>query len=101
MQNYLDGCKEYIAEGGVSSAPPPKLVADAVQHALFDDKPKEHYLVVANPFEAMITTSISLRKTLNLNHDHQYSYEREELIKLLDEEWAILKGEKERNWGNE
>lgn len=101
MQKYLDGCKEYIAKGSDSSAPPPNLVADAIGHALFDDSPKEHYLVVANPFEGMITTSISLRKTLNLNHDHEYSYTREKLIELLDQEWAILKGEKTRNWGNE
>ena len=42
----------FIAEGGVSSAPPPDLVADAIRHALFNDNPKEHYLVVSNPFEA-------------------------------------------------
>jgi len=101
MQEYLEGCKEYIAEGSNSSAPPPKLVADAIQHALFDDNPKEHYLVVSNPFENMITTSISLRKTLNLNHQHKYSYTREQLIELMDEEWAILKGEKTRDWGDE
>ena len=100
MQKYLDGCKKYIAEGSDSTAPPPNLVADAIQHALFDDNPKEHYLVVANPFEGMITTSISLRKTLNLNHDHKYSYSREKLIELMDKEWAILKGEKTRDWGD-
>jgi len=100
MQSHLDNCKEYVAEGVNSSAPPPNLVADAIQHALFADAPKEHYLVTSNPFEAMITTSISLRKTLNLNHDHKYSYDREQLIKLMDDEWAILKGEKTRDWGN-
>lgn len=101
MQGYLDGCKEYIAEGGVSSAPPPNLVADAIQHALFDENPKEHYLVVANPFEAMITISKAFEELLHLNHDRDHSYAREELIALMDEEWAILKGEKSRDWGNE
>lgn len=101
MQEYLDGCKEYIAEGGVSSSPPPKLVADAIQHALFDDNPKEHYLVVANPFEAMITINKAMEELLHLNHDHPYSYTREQLIAMMDEEWAILKGEKTRDWGDE
>ena len=100
MQEYLDGCKEYIAEG-VSSAPPPKLVADAIEHALFDDNPKEHYLVTANPFEAMITIGKALEELLNLNHDHEYSYTREQLIAMMDEEWAILRGEKTRDWGLE
>jgi len=101
MQEYLDGCKEYIAEGGVSSSPPPKLVADAIQHALFDDKPKEHYLVVADPFEAMITIGKAMEELLHLNHDQPYSYTREQLIAMMDEEWAILKGEKTRDWGDE
>ena len=101
MQEYLDGCKEYLAEGGVSSSPPPNLVADAIQHALFDDNPKEHYLVVADPFEAMITINKAIEELLNLNHDHEYSYTREQLIAMMDEEWAILRGEKTRDWGLE
>jgi hypothetical protein len=101
MKNYLDGCKEYIAAGGVSSSPPPDLVAEAIQDALFDDNPKEHYLVVANSFESMITISKAFEELLHLNHDHQNSYTREELIALMDEEWAILKGEKSRDWGDE
>ena len=99
MQEYMDGCKEYIAAGGISSAPPPDLVVSAIQSALSDDKPKEHYLVVADPFEAMITIGKSFEELLNLNHNHAHSYTREELIDLMDEEWSILKGEKDRDWG--
>ena len=55
MQPYFDDCKEYIESDEPSSAPPPALVSNAIQSALFDAKPKEHYLVVSNPFEAMIT----------------------------------------------
>ena len=99
MQEYLDSCKEYIAEGGVPDGTPPDLVADAIQHALFDDNPKEHYLVVANPFEAMITIGKALEEVLHLNQDHDHSYTRVQLIEMMDEEWAILRGEKERNWG--
>ena len=99
MQEYLDGCKEYIADGGVSSAPPPNLVADAIQHALFDDNPKEHYLVVADPFEGMITIGKLFEEILHLNQNHEFSYTREQLIELMDEEWAILRGDKTRDWG--
>ena len=99
MQQYVDWCKQRLSEDYESSAPPPALVSDAIQHALFDDTPKEHYLVVANPFEAMITIVKSFEELLHLNHDHPYSYSRDELIAMLDEEWAILRGEKERNWG--
>jgi NAD(P)-dependent dehydrogenase (short-subunit alcohol dehydrogenase family) len=101
MQEYLDGCKEYIAEGGVSSSPPPDLVADAIEHALFDDNPKEHYLVVADPFEAKITIGKAFEEVLHLNHDHEHSYTREELIAMMDEEWEILRGEKTRDWFGE
>lgn len=97
MQQYVDWCKQRLTEDYESSAPPPDLVSDAIQHALFDDEPKEHYLVVADPFEAMITIVKSLEELLHLNHDQPYSYSREELISMLDEEWAILKGEKQRN----
>jgi len=100
MQEYLEGCKEYVADG-VSSAPPPKLVADAIEHALFDDSPKEHYLVVADPFEAMITIGKAFEELLHLNQDHEHSYTRDQLIAMMDEEWAILKGEKTRDWGDE
>jgi NAD(P)-dependent dehydrogenase (short-subunit alcohol dehydrogenase family) len=101
MQGYLDNCKEYIAEGGVSDETPPDRVVDAIQHALFDDSPKEHYLVVPEPFQAMITIGKAMEELLHLNQDHEYSYTREQLIEMMDDEWAILKGEKSRNWGAE
>lgn len=75
-------------------------MANAIQHALFDEKPKEHYLVVSNQFEAMITIGKAFEELLNLNHDHEFSYTREQLTSMMDEEWAILKGEKTRDWGD-
>lgn len=99
MQDYLNGCKEYIAEGGVSTETPPDRVVDAIEHALFDDSPKEHYLVVPEQFQAMITIGKSFEELLHLNQDHDHSYTRDQLIEMMDEEWAILKGEKSRDWG--
>lgn len=101
MKASLDQCKEYIGAGGISSSPPPDLVAMAIQEALFDESPKEHYLVTADPFETMITIGKAFEELLQLNHNHQHSYTREELISLMDEEWAILRGEKARDWGGE
>lgn len=101
MQDYLDGCKEYIAEGGVSTDTPPDRVVDAIQHALFANTPKEHYLVVPEQFQAMITIGKAFEELLHLNQDHEHSYTRDQLIELMDEEWAILKGEKSRDWGRE
>ena len=100
MQDYLNSCKEYVANNTVSDGASPKPVADAIQHALFDEKPKEHYLIVPEQFEAMITIGKSMEELLNLNHEQEHSYTREQLIALMDEEWAILRGEKSRNWGD-
>jgi len=98
MKKFLDSCKKRDGSSEPSSIPPPTLVSNAIQHALFNEKPKEHYLVVSNPFEAMITIGKSFEELLNLNADHKFSYNREQLISMMDEEWAILKGEKKRNW---
>ena len=100
-QDLLDDCKQYVAANTGSTAPPPTAVAEAIQHALFDDSPKEHYLVVSNPFEAMITIGKAMEELLHLNHNQEYSYTREQLIALMDEELAILKGEKSRDWGDD
>lgn len=100
-QDLLDDCKQYVAANTDSTAPPPTAVAEAIQHALFDDSPKEHYLVVSNQFEAMITIGKAIEELLHLNHDQEFSYTREQLIALMDEEWAILRGEKSRDWGEE
>lgn len=99
MQGYLDQCNEYIAQGGVSDETPPDRVTDAIQHALFSDAPKEHYLVVPEQFQAMITIGKAIEELLHLNQDHQHSYTREQLIEMMDDELAILNGEKTRDWG--
>ncbi len=100
MLELREDCEQYVAEGSGSSAPPATAVAEAVQHALFAENPKEHYLVVDNPFEAMITIGKAMEELLHLNHDQEYSYTREQLIAMMDDEWAILRGEKSRDWGD-
>ncbi len=99
MKTYLDQCRESLAGKGTRSGPPPDKVTDAIEHALFSEQPKEHYLVVPDQFQAMITVGKSFEELLHLNQDQPHSYTRAQLIEIMDEEWAILKGEKKRDWG--
>jgi NAD(P)-dependent dehydrogenase (short-subunit alcohol dehydrogenase family) len=68
--------------------PEPDLVADAVLHALFDDNPKEHYLVVPEQRQAEITIRKAIEELVSLNEDHEFSYNRDQLIEMLDEAMA-------------
>ena len=66
----------------------PDIVADAVYHALFDENPKEHYLVVPRQQEAEWTIRKAIEELVSLNRDHEFSYGRDQLIKMLDEAMA-------------
>jgi NAD(P)-dependent dehydrogenase (short-subunit alcohol dehydrogenase family) len=96
MQRYLSNCRERLDSKEPLSSPAPLPVAEAIEHALFAESPKEHYLVVSDPIEAQITIGKAFEELLHLNHDHPDSYSREELIKMMDSESAIVRGEKPR-----
>lgn len=49
------------------------------------DTPKRRYRVVPNQREAEITIRQAIRELVQLNEDHPFSYDREELIRMLDE----------------
>ena len=66
--------------------PEPDQVADAVAHALFSDSPKEHYLVVPEQRQAEWTIRKAIEELASLNEDHEFSYSRDELVQMLDEE---------------
>jgi len=70
----------------VDTDPEPHQVAEAVAHALFDDKPKEHYLVVPEQRQAGWTIGKALEEVVRLNEGHEFSYSRDELVEMLDEE---------------
>jgi len=72
----------------VDTDPEPHQVADAVAHALFDDKPKEHYLVVPEQRQAGWTIHKAIEELVSLNEGHEFSYSRDELVEMLDEELA-------------
>ena len=63
----------------------PDEVSAAAVHALFDPKPKLRYLVVPNEEEARITMFVGIAKLLQMNESQPYTFDREELIQILDE----------------
>ena len=67
----------------------PDEVAAAFLRALFDDNPKRRYMVVPNQREAEITIEKAIEELVQLNDGHKYSYDREQLIAMLDEALAV------------
>jgi NAD(P)-dependent dehydrogenase (short-subunit alcohol dehydrogenase family) len=68
----------------------PIAVANAVEHALFNDKPKMRYMVVPNQREGDITIRKQIAELVQLNQEHEFSMSREAMIKMLDEELKKL-----------
>ena len=66
-------------------APEPDAVAEAFFHAMSSDDPKTHYMVVPVEQEAEVTVRAILARLVEVNRDHEFSFSREELIRMLDE----------------
>ena len=66
----------------------PDEVAEAVLHALFDENPKRRYMVVPNEREAEITIGKVIEEMVQLNERHQFTFDRETLISMLDQALA-------------
>lgn len=66
----------------------PDEVSAAVMHAMFDENPKRRYMVVPDERSAEITISQMFTELVQLNEGHDYSYDREALIGMLDEALA-------------
>jgi NAD(P)-dependent dehydrogenase (short-subunit alcohol dehydrogenase family) len=63
----------------------PDDVAAAFAAALSDPKPKRRYLVVPTEDQARRTLQKQIAQLVELNEGHKYTYDREALIKMLDE----------------
>lgn len=69
----------------------PDEVADAVSLALFEPEPKRRYLVVPNQYEGEITIRKAIQELVQLNEGHAYTYDREALVRMLDEALATAR----------
>jgi NAD(P)-dependent dehydrogenase (short-subunit alcohol dehydrogenase family) len=79
-----------LGGGDLSMIKGPEDIVATVEHALFDANPQQRYMVVGDPGRADATMRALLRRMLELNENQTYTYDREGLIKLLDEEMAKM-----------
>ncbi len=66
----------------------PEPVADAALHALFAKTPKRRYLVVPNEETAERAIRDQIEKLVQLNAEHDFSYDRDTLVEMLDQALA-------------
>lgn len=78
--------KQYVDEW--AKLKEPDEVAAAVEAALFEPKPKLRYMVVPVQEQAEITIKAQFEQLVQLNEGQRYTYDREALIKMLDESLA-------------
>jgi len=71
-----------------SQYPESDAVAEAVLDFMTSNSPARRYLVVGDQYEAEITIAKVIEELVQLNGDHPFSYNREELIRMLDEALA-------------
>jgi NAD(P)-dependent dehydrogenase (short-subunit alcohol dehydrogenase family) len=69
----------------------PDDVAEAVRLALFEPEPKRRYMVVPNAYEGEITIRKAIQELVQLNEGHVHTYDREALIRMLDEALATAR----------
>jgi len=79
-----------LAGGDLTGIKGPEDIVKKVEHALFDTKPQQRYMVVGDPGRAERTMRAMLQKMLQLNSNQTYTYDREALIKLLDDEMSKI-----------
>jgi NAD(P)-dependent dehydrogenase (short-subunit alcohol dehydrogenase family) len=88
FKEYVTRMFETCQERPEDPDPEPDQVASAVSDALFDDNPKEHYLVVPEQRQAEWTIRKAIEELDSLNKGHEFSYSREELIDMLDQQMS-------------
>ena len=62
----------------------PTEVAEVVMQSLFDDQPKPRYMIVPNQEQAYWTINRAIERMVEQNNNEKFSYDREELIEMLD-----------------
>ncbi|MFT7288809.1 MAG: Zn-dependent M28 family amino/carboxypeptidase/short-subunit dehydrogenase, partial [Halieaceae bacterium] len=66
----------------------PDAVSAAFMHALFDGNPLRRYMVVPSAEEQGLTIATKIEQLLQLNTWGPYSYDRDELVAMLDQALA-------------
>ena len=81
----------WVLEGGdLSMMKGPEDMVAAAEHALFDANPQQRYMVVGDAARADRTMRALLHRMLELNENQPFTYDREGLIKLLDDEMVKM-----------
>ena len=93
-QQMLSDCEERLDAGAENEGTPPDAVARAVEQALFEEHPRQRYLVVPRQVEAGWTIAKAVEEMLVLNVGHEFSYTRDEIVELIDAMWPYVSGEK-------
>ncbi len=70
---------------GPSPYPEPIAVAEAIYDALYSDNPKPRYLVTDNQQQTEWVIRKMFQELTQMNFNHKHSYERDELVQMLDE----------------
>jgi len=94
MKDHIDYCRERVEPGYVSSAAEPVAVAEAIEHALFAETPKAHYLVVPEKGGAGWITWSLVADLLDMNTDTEYGFSPDEIIDIMHRELAYRAGDK-------
>ena len=77
--------------GKVVEGPDPLAVAEAALDIMQSSKPKARYMVTATQAQADATLRRQISKMLELNQNQPHSLDRDQFIKMLDEEIAKFK----------
>lgn len=93
-QQMLQSCRERLKAGVQSEGTPPDAVASTIAQALFEERPRDRYLVVPRQVEAGWTIAKAMEELLEYNIGHEHSYTRDELMQLLDAFWPYVAGDK-------
>jgi NAD(P)-dependent dehydrogenase (short-subunit alcohol dehydrogenase family) len=91
-QQRIESCKKEDK----STAADPIGVAVTIEQALFEDRPRDHYLV-ASQLGAGQTIAWAVVEMLALNMGHDQSYTRDEIVQFVDMMWPYMIGEKSWN----
>jgi hypothetical protein len=80
-----------LKDGDISTMKGPEDIVARVKHVLFNPLPQQRYMVAGDAARAENTLRTILHQMLELNQDQPCTYNRDALIRLLDEEIEKMK----------